>query len=71
MQIRYLLYLLWKLSVSTTRLLSPPGSSTFVDLLGPPVEAGGRADAFGLALERGAVGQLGVLEVLDAWRNGG
>jgi hypothetical protein len=44
----------------------PPGSSAFVDLLGPPVETGGGTDAVGLRLELGAVRQLGVLKFLDA-----
>jgi hypothetical protein len=36
-----------------------------VELLGPPVEAGGRADAVGLRLQGEALGELGVFELLD------
>jgi hypothetical protein len=43
----------------------PSGPSSFVDLLGPPMEAGGRADAVGLVLEGSAAGELGVFQVLD------
>ena len=42
------------------------GSLSFPEAVRPPVEQGGRADALGLALERGAVGELGVFELLDA-----
>lgn len=37
----------------------------FVDLLGPPVEARGRANAVGLPLECSTVGELRLFEVLD------
>jgi hypothetical protein len=47
-------------------LLSVPESSSCVDLLGPPVEAGGRADEVRLPLQGGAAGELGVLQLLDA-----
>jgi hypothetical protein len=36
----------------------PPGSSSFVDLLGPPVEQSSRADALALLLEHGTAGEL-------------
>jgi len=42
-----------------------PRSSTFVNLLGPPVKARCRADAVGLALERSAVGKLHIFQLLD------
>jgi hypothetical protein len=44
----------------------PPGSSVFVDLLWPPTELRGGAEAVGSPLQGGAVGQLGVFELLDA-----
>ena len=44
----------------------PPGSTSFVDLLGPPMELGGRADALALLLEGSAVRELGLLQLLDA-----
>src|SRR5215831_12291709 len=43
----------------------PPRSATFVDLFGPPMEQRGGANALGLALETGAVGELRVFEFLD------
>ena len=36
-----------------------------MNALGPPVEAGGRADEIRPALQRGATGELGVLQILD------
>jgi len=45
--------------------LSSSGSLSFVDALGPPMEARGRADHVGLAVQRGAPGELGVLQLLD------
>jgi hypothetical protein len=42
-----------------------PRSSTFVDLLGPPVEARRRADTVGLALEHSTMGELRIFEVLN------
>ncbi len=42
-----------------------PRSSTFVDLLGPPMEKRRRANTIELALERGAPSELGVFEILD------
>ncbi len=42
-----------------------PRSSTFVNLLGAPVEMRCRADPVGLALEGGTVGKLRVFQVLD------
>src|SRR5258708_20775531 len=50
---------IWMISV-------PSGSSVFVDLLGPPMELRGGADAVGSLLQRGAMRQLGVFEVLEA-----
>lgn len=44
----------------------PPWSSSFVDLLRPPVKAGRRANDRGLGLQGGAAGKLGVLQRLDA-----
>ena len=43
----------------------PPRSSSFVDLLGPPVEQGRGADALALALEDGTISKLGVFQILD------
>ncbi len=43
----------------------PPGSSSFVDLLGPPMEQRGGADTFALSLEDGTPSKLGVFQVLD------
>ena len=36
-----------------------------MNALGPPVEAGGRADEIRPRLQRGAAGELGVLQILD------
>src|SRR5258708_39660491 len=44
----------------------PPWSSTFVNALGPPVEARRGADDIRPLLEGGAAGELSVFEVLDA-----
>ncbi len=44
----------------------PPRSTSFVDLLGPPVEQRSGADALALPLEGGTAGELRVFEVLDA-----
>src|SRR5258707_4801640 len=46
-------------------ILSPPGSSSLVDLLRPPVKAGGRADQVGALLQGQAASKLGVLQVVD------
>ncbi len=46
-------------------ILPSLGSSPFVDLLRPPVEAGGRADALRLVLQLDAAGELDILQVLD------
>ena len=46
-------------------ILSSPGSSSFVDLLGPPAEACGRADHVRAGLQGGAAGELGIFELLD------
>jgi hypothetical protein len=43
----------------------PPRSSTFVDLLGPPMKQRGGADALALLLEDGAAGKLGIFELLN------
>ena len=43
----------------------PPGPPTFVNTFGPPGEARGRADEVRPLLKRGAVGELGVFQVLD------
>jgi cytochrome c biogenesis protein CcdA len=49
-----------------SRLISvSPRSSTFVDLLGPPVEVRRRANTVGLALEHSAMGELGIFEILN------
>ena len=49
------------------RMISIPSwPSSFVDLLRPPMEAGRRTDEIGPRLQGGAVGELGVFEVLDA-----
>jgi hypothetical protein len=54
-------------SIRIGQLISvPSGSSVFVDLLGPPMELRGRADAIRSPLQSGAMGQLGVFELLDA-----
>ncbi len=44
----------------------PSWSSTFVDLLGPPMEAGGRANEIRSVLKRDAASELRVFQVLDA-----
>ena len=43
-----------------------PGSLSFSEAVGPPMEERGGANALGLALERGAVSQLRLFELLDA-----
>jgi len=56
----------WFTSADPYVISVPPRSSTFVDLLGPPVKASGRADGHALGLEGGAAGELGVLQRLNA-----
>src|SRR5258707_10913616 len=46
-------------------ILSPSGSSSFVDLLRPPMKAGGRTDQVGALLQGQAAGELGILQVVD------
>ncbi len=46
-------------------VLIPPWSSSFVDALGPPMEARGRADTIRPLLECGTASELGVLKVLE------
>src|SRR5262249_28622956 len=56
---------LWQ-TPSKCRLISTlSGSLSFSEALGPPVEAGGGANALWLTLEKRAVGQLRVLELLE------
>jgi hypothetical protein len=43
----------------------PSGSSSFVDLHGPPMEQRGGADAFAWPLEDGTMSKLGVFAVRD------
>src|SRR5690242_5008577 len=45
---------------------APPRPSSGVDLLGPPVKEGGRADEGWLGLERDAALGLRLLQLLDA-----
>ena len=43
----------------------PSGSSSCVDRLGPPVEAGGRMNEVGSCLQGSTTGELRVLELVD------